>query len=216
MNRFALPLTFAAAFHAALLFGFSHRSRVAAIIKPAEPVTKPFEVSLEDPPPTEIVAADPLPKASSELLRPAIEESPHALPTARDFAITVIPHPAMHVGHPVINVPLGGGDANGSSGPRILAAMWLDDPPHARSQTPPVYPFDAKRVGLKGTVTVEFTVDETGRVLDPRVVDSTDCVFEQPTLQAVLKWRFEPGRKSGQIVRFRMAQPVVFRLDGDQ
>ncbi len=59
---------------------------------------------------------------------------------------------------------------------------------------------------------VEFIVEETGRVLDPRVLDSTDRVFEEATLRAVAKWRFEPGTRDGRIVRFRMTVPGVFSL----
>ena len=77
----------------------------------------------------------------------------------------------------------------------------------------PVYPFDAKRNGLTGEVFVEFTVDEEGAVISPRVVRSSDRIFEDATLRAVSRWRFEPGRRANQIVRFRMAVPVVFNLN---
>ena len=60
---------------------------------------------------------------------------------------------------------------------------------------------------------MEFVVDEAGRVLDPHVVRSNDPVFEAPTLRAVAKWRFEPGRKNGQVVRFRMSVPVAFAVN---
>jgi protein TonB len=60
---------------------------------------------------------------------------------------------------------------------------------------------------------VEFGVDEGGRVYDPRVVRSSDALFDEPTLEAVRQWRFEPGRRNGRIVRFRMMLPVEFHLD---
>jgi protein TonB len=46
-------------------------------------------------------------------------------------------------------------------------------------------------------------------------VRSSSHAFEEPTLRAIAKWRFEPGRRGGQIVRFRMQVPVVFKLDGN-
>jgi protein TonB len=60
---------------------------------------------------------------------------------------------------------------------------------------------------------VEFVVDEAGHVLDPHVLRSSNPLFEAPTLRAVAKWRFEPGRKDGRVVRFRMAVPVEFAVN---
>ena len=54
---------------------------------------------------------------------------------------------------------------------------------------------------------------EEAAAIDPRVVKSSDRMFEEPTLRAVAKWQFEPGRRAGRIVRFRMAVPVVFNLN---
>jgi protein TonB len=38
-------------------------------------------------------------------------------------------------------------------------------------------------------------------------------MFEEPTLRAVAKWQFEPGRRDGRIVKFRMTVPVLFNLN---
>jgi protein TonB len=55
-------------------------------------------------------------------------------------------------------------------------------------------------------------VDERGRVIDPRIVRSSERVFEESTLRAISKWQFEPGRRQGKVVRFRMTVPVMFNL----
>jgi protein TonB len=62
-------------------------------------------------------------------------------------------------------------------------------------------------------VVVNFTVDENGNVQDVRAVRSSHQEFEMPTIRAVSKWRFEPGRKDGKRVRFRMSVPVAFTLN---
>lgn len=49
-------------------------------------------------------------------------------------------------------------------------------------------------------------------VVNPFVVSSTDHRFEEASLRAVSKWRFEPGKHHGRVVRFRMSVPLVFRL----
>jgi protein TonB len=89
----------------------------------------------------------------------------------------------------------------------------LDNHPRTTTQVSPVYPEEMKRQGIEGTVIVEFIVDESGRVTNPRVVKSDDPAFEAPTLRAVAGWRFEPGRKDGRRVSFKMAVPVSYKLD---
>jgi protein TonB len=44
-------------------------------------------------------------------------------------------------------------------------------------------------------------------------VRSSDRIFEEAALRAVARWKFEPGRRDGRIVRFKMSVPIVFRLD---
>jgi periplasmic protein TonB len=213
-RQFMLPISFAAAFHAALLFGFRPSSHTLMTVRDPARIVDPIfaPADLADPPEPQ-ASTEPMPKSSPEPLRPDIAEVPHLPATEHDFTINVMPHPAVNVEHPVINLPPGGDDPRGKPGPNILSSVFLDSRPRTRAQTPPVYPFEAKRSGLTGTVTVEFIVDESGHVVDPHVIDSTDRVFEEPTLRAISKWRFEPGRKNDQIVRFRMSQPVMFNLD---
>jgi protein TonB len=91
----------------------------------------------------------------------------------------------------------------------------LDNTPRTRSQVAPAYPASERNAGISGEVLVEFTVDESGRVLNPRVVRSSRTAFESPTLRAVSNWRFEPGKKNGQAVRFRMMVPVAFNLESN-
>lgn len=61
-----------------------------------------------------------------------------------------------------------------------------------------------------GTVYIIFIVDENGRVMNPMVQKSTAPVFEASALKAVKQWKFEPGKKNGKAVRFRMRVPITF------
>ena len=94
----------------------------------------------------------------------------------------------------------------------IVSGDLLDNPPRTRFQASPLYPFQAKKEGMNGEVWVDFVVDEQGRVREPRVVKSSHVTFDEPTLRAVAKWQFEPGRRNGRIVSFRMTVPVLFNL----
>ena len=57
----------------------------------------------------------------------------------------------------------------------------------------PTYPRRALRRGLEGWVIIEFTVDKTGKVVDPIVVESNPPnVFDNAALKAVLKFKYKP------------------------
>ncbi len=91
----------------------------------------------------------------------------------------------------------------------LFSLADLDQAPRAIYQPSPV--LDAKvRKKAPGTVYILFIVDERGRVQDPIVQSSPDPVFERPALNAIKKWRFEPGKRKGEAVRFRMRVPITF------
>jgi protein TonB len=69
----------------------------------------------------------------------------------------------------------------------------------------------ALRKRLPATVNVLFVVDEGGRVENPIVQNSSDPQFEAAALAAIRQWKFEPGKRGGKPVRFRMRQPFTFK-----
>jgi protein TonB len=105
------------------------------------------------------------------------------------------------------------GDVVGPGRAGVVTGGELDRTPRTRLQPAPLYPAEARRDGRSGSVTVEFVVDESGVVVAPRVTSSSDRVFEEAALRAVAKWRFEPGRRHGKVVRFRLAVPIHFSLN---
>jgi TonB family protein len=86
----------------------------------------------------------------------------------------------------------------------------LDQRPRAIIQAAPDYPVDLRKHKVEGTVQVVFMVDREGRVTNPRVEKSTNPAFERPALDAVRRWKFEPGTRSGQNVAFKMRVPITF------
>jgi protein TonB len=64
---------------------------------------------------------------------------------------------------------------------------------------------------VEGVVTLIFIVDDTGRVVNPRVEKSSHPQFEAPALAAVRQWKFEPAIKGGQRVSCRMRVPFRFQ-----
>ncbi len=87
-------------------------------------------------------------------------------------------------------------------------------PPRVVSQAKPIYPFAQVANGLKGEVRLEFVVDRTGKVVNPVVVQSSNPAFDQPAIDALLKWKFEPARVDGRAVNTKMAVPIIFEIDG--
>jgi protein TonB len=93
---------------------------------------------------------------------------------------------------------------------RVFSLADLDQRPQTVFQPPPTYPRDLRAAGRRGTVYVVFTVDPQGRVLDPAIQRSTDPAFDDAALDAVKRWRFEPGTRKGKKVPFRMRVPITF------
>jgi protein TonB len=88
----------------------------------------------------------------------------------------------------------------------------LDQIPVARFQARPVYPFEMRRAGITGEVLVGFIVDSNGDVRDAYAIRSNQREFEAAAIQAVMKWKFRPGRKGGRAVNTRMQVPIVFSI----
>lgn len=77
-------------------------------------------------------------------------------------------------------------------------------------QTTPDYPRKAKG---DGWVSLEFTVSETGAVVDAEVLELSDQIFARPALAAIDRWRFAPHKEGGRAVPVR-AQ-LRFRFEGE-
>jgi protein TonB len=91
----------------------------------------------------------------------------------------------------------------------LFSLADLDQKPRAIYQPGPNLDASLRRK-LPAAVNIVFLVDQHGRVESPMVQSSTDPEFERPALAAIKQWRFEPGKRNGKEVRFRMRQPFTF------
>src|SRR5262245_47753015 len=105
----------------------------------------------------------------------------------------------------------GGPAAGGLALEEVASIGDLDQRPQAIAQSAPMYPAELRRRRVEGTVSVVFLVDTEGRVTNPTVEKSTDPAFERAALEAVRRWRFEPGTRQGHKVQFKMRVPITFR-----
>ena len=74
------------------------------------------------------------------------------------------------------------------------------------------YPEMARRAGIEGRVTVQFIVNEQGRVENPRVIRGIGGGCDEAALEAVKQAKFTPGMQRGRAVRVQYSLPIVFRL----
>jgi protein TonB len=94
----------------------------------------------------------------------------------------------------------------------IFSMEDLDQKPRTIYQPAPSYPPDLQQKGIEGTVYVIFIIDRNGRVTNATVQKSTHQAFERPALAAVKKWKFDPGKRKGKPVQFKMRIPITFSL----
>ena len=80
---------------------------------------------------------------------------------------------------------------------------------------PPEFPRRALRLGVEGTVRLEFDVATDGSVLDPYVVESNPPgVFDRNAIKAVRKALYKPPTYNGTSVKVNNVQiDLTFRLD---
>jgi TonB family protein len=90
--------------------------------------------------------------------------------------------------------------------------VQADTPPSAIYKEPVFYPPELRSAGMRGDVVVRFVVDIEGRVRNAYVFSSTNPAFNQPAINAILKWRFEPGRRDGVPVKVTLEVPLHFNL----
>ena len=211
-QRYIMPVIIAAGLHGSLVYFFSESKPPIVSLKPEKPVILPDipRVEMIDPPePATGEAgagkADPLP-SQEDIPRPATEDI---------FRINVTP--SAESIKPVLTLPnnpsnlIGTGPIeNGPGGPRLPTVFNLDRVPRATVRPAPNYPAAMRSSATNGSVTVEFVVDTTGRVISAEAVRWTHRDFVDPAVQAVLRWRFEPGTINGRKVNFRMAIPMEF------
>jgi protein TonB len=179
---------------------------------PADLVVVKMEQAADEPPPPPPMEEEKQEEAKPEEKPPELaEEEPQQLDLSQmELALN----------------PGSGGDGGGDFVARLTAAPQaavaeqkdvdalfslgdLDQKPRVVYQPAPTLSAEAKRKA-PGSVYVLFVVDQNGRVENPTVQSASDPVFERPALAAVKQWKFEPGRRKGQPVRFRMRVPITF------
>ena len=95
---------------------------------------------------------------------------------------------------------------------RPMAVELLDRLPVALVRTAPIYPKEWIVQGRAGVVTIDFFIDEQGRVRFPSVLGQADGMLGAAAVAAMREWRFEPPTAKGRPVLVRAEQVFDFQL----
>ncbi|MEO6992861.1 MAG: energy transducer TonB, partial [Lacunisphaera sp.] len=130
--------------------------------------------------------------------------------------LTPPPPPGLMISKNAIAIPNLKPGASFGKGLELFDMSQLDQRPILRVPVNPQYPYEMSRAGINGNVTVEFIINTNGDVTQAQVVRSSHREFEVPAVQAVLKWKFKPGRRGGRSVNVRASQLIEFNLDDNK
>jgi len=86
----------------------------------------------------------------------------------------------------------------------------LDRAPAAMHQVQPRYPAELAKQKVSGRATLDFFVDENGKVRMPTRVRSDNDEFAEASANALMEWQFAPLTRRGEPVIVQMRQEFVF------
>jgi protein TonB len=75
----------------------------------------------------------------------------------------------------------------------------------------PEFPSFVWKMGIEGQVVVRVLIDPNGKPLDSQILKSTNTVFEQPVIEAVMKSQFNPAQMGQGPVAAWLTIPFKFR-----
>ena len=77
------------------------------------------------------------------------------------------------------------------------------------------YPAEAMKRKITGKVVVSFTIDESGKLTDVKILQTPDQLLSQEVIRVVSQSpAWAPGKQDGKAVKVRLTIPVDFKLDG--
>lgn len=102
---------------------------------------------------------------------------------------------------------VGGGAAGG-----VLRIEDPADAPRLVKKIEPFYPLEARRDFIQGVVELEVTTDEEGNVAEVVVLRSESSLLNQPSIDAVKQWKYEPVMREGNPIPVSFNVKITYRL----
>jgi TonB family protein len=92
------------------------------------------------------------------------------------------------------------------------AEPLYDEPPKMLSEIQFIYPPDARKKGISGTVIVKILVSKTGSVSEAEIINSIPGLNEA-AIKAITKLKFKPAKFKGKLVDAWIRIPINFEYD---
>ncbi len=228
-RRLLKAIVFSAALHLALIMliqpapygGSVERVLQARIVAaPTPPASQPPVATEAAAAPSEPLAADvPIPSDKASTPPPA-EAQPVRRPETGSGADADV---STARGDEAEKSPQGSAASAPATGlpeiPVMVDTHWytarqVDRRPELLDPVLPVYPEEARRRGIQGAVVVEVHIDESGRVHDIKILESSPPgVFDVAVLEVYGKALYSPALLNGRPVRYSGKYRVLFELD---
>ncbi len=184
-----------------------------------EPAAKSAEVKREASEATVLASSAPVPTAVPTAMPAA--SRPEIAPEAPSPSAPAEPAPDVPAGHDGA-ASSGIGPSAPSSLPSVplgIDTTWylarqVDGFPKSIGRIEPVYPEEARRRNLQGSLKLMLKIDDLGRVQEAEVVEAAPPgIFDAAALDAFRNARFTPAMRDGRPVRYQAYIRVDFRLE---
>ena len=101
----------------------------------------------------------------------------------------------------------------------LMGSLVAQDLHQSKNQFPkPIKPFTLEYSDLppntsniKGSVLVQFDIDENGDVIKPLIVDTFNMAFNDVILNKVRQTKYEPATQNGKAVKVKYQLPILFK-----
>lgn len=80
----------------------------------------------------------------------------------------------------------------------------------------PIYPEEAKKENISGTVVLDVTINQEGKVSSVKTKQSTHPALEKAAIDAVKQWEYVPLQMNGKPTAVITSITINFALDKDK
>jgi periplasmic protein TonB len=87
---------------------------------------------------------------------------------------------------------------------KVYETGMVDEPPvPLKGNQKPFYPEFVKDQEISGTVTAQIVIDETGKVIEIKILSSPHELLSDEVTKAISRWKYKPGKIKGVAVKVK-------------
>ena len=101
---------------------------------------------------------------------------------------------------------------SGKPAPTVYTPGGDVKPPKVIHYVEPAFPNTSKAAFIEGVVKLKTTVTTEGLPIDVEVTHGLNAEEDKNAIDAVTRWRFQPGTKAGEAVYVRVGIEIAFHL----